>query len=182
MSANPILYGRAVKQDAGPWKSQWRLDLERRMAEDAASRPALKRPAAAKRLAASRTVNRALGQRPARTREPVRLCAKGCGRRVRGAGIEVCSRCRSGSDPKLRRECANRCGGRINGNNRTGLCNGCYQKRRMLLKLGPRPKCSFPRCMQLLQRKNPTGLCGWHNPTRCTRERYRETSPRMQQP
>lgn len=169
-----------------PWKSPWLLDFERRSAEDAlkpkvVAKPMTVLPRIVKVKAAPKK------REPAVPRvRTYKKCIRGCGRDL---GLMnrtgICRWCpkvdvkRPAWTRVVRRPCIAGCGKEINANNVTGLCKKCLSPYRMTLKLGPRPKCKYPKCLELLIRSSRVGLCGWHNPDRKRRNPYRDTNPRM---
>lgn len=157
-----------------PWRSPWRLDLERWMREPA---PRRARFVAAPRAKVLRPVSRR------RAPIPRRPCSYACGRTINaGNKTGACFKCSNAHQREIklgpRPLCA--CGATMNRTNRNGICKTCYNKNRRWLKSGGRPKCSFPGCLEILARDNVRKLCGWHNPEQKHKPRYRDTKPRME--
>lgn len=156
-----------------PWRSPWRLDLERWMREPARIRAKFVAPPVTHRKVA----------RTRRVRSATRFCSYACGRTINaGNKTGACFKCSNAHEREIklgpRPKCA--CGATMNRTNKNGICKTCYNRNRRWLKAGGRPKCSFPSCLEILARDNVRKLCGWHNPEQKHKPRYRDTKPRTE--
>lgn len=170
-AAGNVFWVLAPPRPPEPWKSEWRLKLERDLAragvdvhapirrvKAVGSRPdgylSPSEPSGPVRRSPGEPIARDVGPEAAlpgrvRPHKATRDCEKGCGRRVRGGGA-VCFSCRTGRDlPTLK--CVNHidakgeggCTGTIRRNNPHGLCVRCWHRQRYRTNKGSRPVCSF---------------------------------------
>jgi hypothetical protein len=165
--------GFLLKYPEPPFKSPWRMEFERRSAEDRAK---------PRRVLAPQV-------KPQRVRKPKprkmrTLCS--CGAVMLRKEALYCYECES--LPKkagLGKKCSV-CETPLNRNNSSGLCkthgDHVYRKLREIQKFGPRPVCTFEaggmKCVQQLYRDNTTHLCMFHNGRELPSE-YRGRQPKM---
>lgn len=171
MSVSPVLFNAEMFRQSQPWKSAWRISLERDMAArgvraDQVGRKQIESvakvtPRAEGYLVGAHAAGRSdgwNGRRPGRPRldvsrprladgrrdrrRPQQMCDQACGSQVRGEGNTTCWKCKERRNTP-RPDCVNRCGGKVNKTNPHGMCKVCWQAWRYLDAKGPRPVCSF---------------------------------------
>lgn len=167
------------------WKSPWRIEFERRSAEEAAARRANRhsRPRPKARCQQPKPKREYKPRAPKRPKMKT-LCS--CGRRVGKPDELYCSWCRQHPCAAAGRKCA-KCDAKIIRTNKSGLCrkhaHGVYRKEREIRKRGPRPVCKYQadgmRCTQRLYRDNQLGLCCFHSGRQMGSE-YRKRKPKME--
>lgn len=169
------------------WKSPWRLDFERRSAEEAAIRRATRhlRPHPKPRCEQPKPKRQ---HKPRAPRPPKMKTLCACGRCIGKRDALACSWCRQHPCIVAKLKCSVKdCTAKIICTNNTGLCRkhaqGNYRKLREIRKRGPRPTCKYQadgmRCTQKLYRDNTIGLCGFHSGRQMGSE-YRNRQPKME--
>jgi len=155
------------------WKSQWRIDLEKRMAED--------QHKAQLRIVTAKQIQVRQSRRPDM---PSVIC-DGCGKSMRSSTktkkCHDCTRIRDrcacgkviivGNATGQCKECfkqANRpkcamCDAKLNVGNKYGLCKPHYIKMRHVIHQEPMVKCSDPSCNVLIRPTNMAGACRIHS-------------------
>lgn len=201
MSVSPVLFNAEMFRQSRPWKSAWRINLERDMAargvraDQVGRRPDKPVARVTGRAEGYLAVESAPERRDGSTRRgrprmaasarvqrvpKLRPCDQHCGSQVRGEHRTTCSRCQERRNTP-RPDCKNLCGGKVNKTNPHGFCKLCFQKVRRTLESGARRVCAWhdatQQCAELIFRHNRAGVCGFHRPR--MKGKFRNSAPSL---